>query len=479
MDNVDKDRPADANEQTPPADAPLDEVKPLPEQAVDAVLGSETESQSGPVGGEAPTEPASEPVDASPQNVGTDKPPSWPPEEIAEEVDPRQSDILIDQGDEPLQGSVAGAEPSTEASGESKPTEESSSEAAETEETTEPAAEVDLKALTAALQQQRERLLTDLLGEERPRKAVAEPAIQAYVAAVKDAAASEIPDSDEQVKLVELARERHASALAGEQTDLEAARGAAQRNIEIYDNLFAELDALVEEAAGELARLDEEDERFKQAPEELQTTLLNFKKGVEIIHRMFDRSRARKKDLSEGLPAPLADAWPESQSAPSEDIGELVNELVQSFHKLRDESYHASQDAKKYAEKCKKAATSAITGLLSAIDGIDAGLQNEPETKAALTSFIEAEDGGSQMLAEWLQAYHRLDAAAGRFFSKTGIEAHTVEPGTPFDPETMEPQGTVANPELKDEDVAAVMRRGFSLNGEPIRPILVDVVRNA
>ncbi|MDA7928933.1 nucleotide exchange factor GrpE, partial [Mariniblastus sp.] len=208
--------------------------------------------------------------------------------------------------------------------------------------------------------------------------------------------------------------------------------------------------------------------------------LINFRKGVEIIRRMFGRTMERKKAFSPEMSEPLGDDWDsEHPPANTKSIGEFVGQLSQSFHTLRDSNYHANQDAKSFSEKCNKAIVNAAIGLLSAIDGIDAGLQNESEIRSRLAPFEEGEDNCSDLITSWFQAYHHLNNFSERFFNKTGIEGHSVDPGTPFDPETMEPQGIISNPELNDDDVAAVMRRGFSLNGKSIRPILVEVVRNS
>jgi molecular chaperone GrpE (heat shock protein) len=62
------------------------------------------------------------------------------------------------------------------------------------------------------------------------------------------------------------------------------------------------------------------------------------------------------------------------------------------------------------------------------------------------------------------------------YFEATGLAPLTVEPGTLFQPETMEPGGTVVLPDRPLEEVASVMRRGYALNGEQLRPIQVEVV---
>jgi molecular chaperone GrpE (heat shock protein) len=224
--------------------------------------------------------------------------------------------------------------------------------------------------------------------------------------------------------------------------------------------------------------MDEEQDAFQQAPEGLRSTLANYKKGIEIVHRMISRAKDRKKELSAEMPVSVEQEI-EHVDAPedAERFAASVLALSEAFHKLRDANYHATQDARRAADACLEATLVALKQILSAIDGIDSGLASEPQVRARVAQFEEQES--CHALAEsWFGAYSRLNDCVDAFFSKTGIEAHSVEPGTPFDPNTMEPQGTVENPDMNNEDVATVLRRGFSLHGQPVRPILVDVVRN-
>ena len=476
MDRVNRNDPANGNGQVPPAEDSVEGTRPLPEEHVDAVVESDPEDGFGVDDGAAHDGP--EPADASPLSGGPTVPADteapWPLEEISEEVD----DIAMKTS---MEGSLEVPEVVDQPAAESpklgtKMGASSDEEAAKREEQP---ADVDPKAALAALEAQRDRLIAELFDKERPRQALAEKVIQAYVAALDHAEAGGVADPDEHARLVALVGERQGSAFAAEQAVFDEARKEAERHIAVYDKLFVELKTLVEDAASELAGLDEDDERFKQSRAELQDTLLNFKKGVAIIHRIFDRSMARKKELQAELPTSLADEWNPESRLGAKGTADFVTGLHQDFHKLRDASYHANQNARRFADGCEKTVMSTVSGLLSAVDGIDAGLQNEPETRSGWASAVDKQDDCSKMLESWLQAYRHLDAAVNRFFDATGIAAHTVDRGTPFDPETMEPQGTVADPNLTDEDVAAVMRRGFSLNGALIRPILVDVVRNS
>ncbi|MFO7906295.1 MAG: nucleotide exchange factor GrpE [Planctomycetota bacterium] len=487
MDNVDKDRPNDASGQPPSAESSADDPRTRTDQEADAHAQARSEQQSvsadqeASTGGSPQPSAGSGPEGESTQSAEAAQPGAeWPPEEIRQTEESGEGDIAIGRDDEQVPHSGAQAEPGAEGEGQAEDTSSPGTEAGESKGgADEPPSQAGGEAVVAQLEQQRNCVVKELFAEERPRQAKAEEVMQAYAAAVSKAAEAEALESSEAAKLAACVSDVHDSAVNSEQADLDAAVAEGERHIETYDTLFRELKVLVGETAEELARLDQEHEDFQSAPEDLQSTLLNFKKGIEIIHRMFDRTQWRKKDLSGELSRALPGQWqPDVPSVEPEDMGEFVMQLSQAFHQARDANYHASQNAKKSAEKCRKTAANTVSGLLSAIDGIDAGLQNEPELRAGLSRFEEGEQNYSALIESWLQAYHRLAACVDRFFRNTGIEAHTVEPGTPFDPETMEPQGTVANPEMNDEDVAAVMRRGFSLKGETIRPILVDVVKN-
>lgn len=485
MDNINEDRPSDANSHPPSGESPTEETQAASGREADVAPESEAGKQQPLAeGSETPTESSPDPASDSPEAAGPIEPtgpePEWPPEDIGKPEEPRQSDIAIGRDDEHPPDSTSAAEPVAEDAAQPETMASPDSEANESGKAADQSpAKTDGKAMAAALEQQRHYVVKELFGKNRPRQAKAEEVIEAYSAAAHNAALADALEPDEATKVIQRVSGIHASAFNSEKSELEKTAAEVKRHVDTYNNLFVQLETLVDDAAGELASLDEEDEQFQNAPRELQAALLNSKKGIEIIHRMFVRTKDRKKELADELPGPLPDDWnAEVPPTASEDLGEFVRQLFRSFHKLRDANYHAIQDAKKSAEKCRKTAVDTVAGLLSAVDGIDAGLRNEPEMRAKLAPFEEGDNNCGALIDSWLQAYHRLDDSVVRFFSKTGIEAHSVDPGTPFDPETMEPQGTVTNPEMNDEDVAAVMRRGFSLNGEPVRPIVVEVVKN-
>jgi hypothetical protein len=388
---------------------------------------------------EVSAEVSAETPDETPAN--SQPSPAVPPEDLS----PAVQDAESDAGPAPLESSPASAE--------------------------------DREAALAAADQRRAECLEILFGSDRPRPATAQQAAADYAQSLSEAA-ERVAVADETSRLAEQATRRHRAALESERERFGLATAEIERAIDAHEAFFQQLVKLAEELSGEVARLDEADPRLEGVPDALRARLTNYKKGVEIIHRMFRRVCDRKKQLAPTPPTGLTERLdlPEAP-AEIEQIAAFAEQLSRRYHDLRDANYHAGGDANKHADECRGATMAAAHQLCSAVDGIDSGLANRSETRAALAEF-QADGPLTELLDDWLAAYGRVEQHVDRFFSAVGIQSHTVEPGTRFDPETMEPQAVVPNPELNDEDVAVVVRRGFSLQGQQIRPMFVDVVRN-
>ena len=456
------------------AAAPQQESPPTPEpQAVETPV-------SQPVAEPAESPPAA--TDGDDAAVATDSPPEAQAdapgdlEQTESEFPPQALDSEFDPDDKPI-GELAIEEDEEDASAsDSTPAAEAEQQpAADEQAADDQAAAVDTEAAAAKLEELRPQLVAAVFGGERPRKAAVQQLVEDYVTVLRGADA---PVSDQWAQLLSLVDESNQQELAKEKVGIDQAAGDMRRHVEVYETLFVELGGLLDAVAAQLQQMNDEDDSFQQAPDALRTTLANYKKGIEIVHRMISRAKDRKKEVSAEMPVSIG------QEVDGIDVPEDADQfaasvvsLSEAFHKLRDANYHAAQDAKGAADKCLQATLTALKQILSAIDGIDGGLASEPQVRAKVAEIEE--DAICHALAEsWFGAYGRLNEYVDAFLSKTGIEAHTVATGTPFDPNTMEPQGTVENPELNNEDVATVLRRGFSLHGHPVRPILVDVVRN-
>jgi len=339
---------------------------------------------------------------------------------------------------------------------------------------------LDPQAILAALKEQQTHVIETLFGDERPMQTHATQAVATYCKALSAAVKTELFEENSLGLIAAQVKERNATALASEKLASEEDATSTEHEIEKYEVLFSELNQLVNIAQEELESRKNDEETFQNAPEELQSKLLNYRKGIEIIHRMFNKVKDRKKDLAGKTSETLTETF--KPTAPPEEwdgVAMWLGQLLSEFHGMRDANYHIVQDAKKRVEKCRDTSRNVIKSLLSAIDGIDSGLQNEPHTIETLAPFQQEYQA---VIDTWFGAYDRLSKSIEQFFEKTGVEAHSAEHGTPFDPETMEALGIVDMepdfaPDEKGEYVASVLRRGFSLDGVIIRPVQVDVIK--
>jgi molecular chaperone GrpE (heat shock protein) len=440
---------------------------------------SEREPRDGP-----PDEPS--PPAAEEETNGTDEQkPDSPSEPPGEQEDPLQGGVSIEQEpsetDAPdLPEAAAAAEIASGSGGEpEQPPVAEDDEPAEVALDDQPP--VDPEAVATELQERRLGLIQGLFGQDRPRDAITQKTIADYNEAFQAAVAADVTTvPDEGAELIEQVVACHAAALELEKSEMASLVADMESRVDAHDALFSALAKLTDDVAFELSRLDPENETFAGFSEEMQSALNNHRKGVEIIHRMLSRASERRTEFSKEPPATLTE---EMDTPPPPDTVEQTDDfaaqLLERYHSVRETNRAAEREAADALGKCRKSLKTALAALLSAVDGFDAGLTNEGEAKARLTDKGEQEAEDKALVEQWMGVYGRLEEALNAFLSTTGMESHTVERGTPFDPETMEPQGTVEAPDLDNEEVATVVRRGFSLKGEIIRPMFVEVVMNS
>ncbi len=463
-----------------------------PKHAAPESDGAQAQSQEQESDADTVQELSVAPADESAEETvdKTTEEPTAPPQEASEvepgeAVEPEPDAATAEQPEEPTaedsSGDAAAAEESAVAAEEQpEVTQPVDAEPAEAVAEEPPAVEEeppDPEKAAALLADQRSAIREIILASERPRPPILGPAVEEFAAILAQAVSLEVGSvADEAGKLLEEAGGRHAAALEAEKTAVAESAERAQQNIAAYKLLFDELAALDESLQSELARLDSEADTFTGAPEELQSALANYKKGIEIIQRMFARTNDRRKDPEASEPFQISEELTLPEPPENADgVAEFLKGLCDAFHNVRDANYHVVQDSKKFADDCQKAVTAVVKGLLPAVDGIDSGLGNEAAGKERL---LAEHADHHEVIGGWYGAYENLKQLADGFFEKIGVQSLPVAQGQPFDPETMEPQGTVENPELNDEDVALVARRGFVFNGDIIRPAIVDVVKN-
>jgi hypothetical protein len=343
--------------------------------------------------------------------------------------------------------------------------------------TTEPAAapaqadDAEREARQQARQEARDKLLAVVLGNQRPKPEAVAGLTVTYLQSIQTAPPSEA--AEEWQALRGAITERWNNCNADDAVAHAKLADAANQYTSAYQALFDHLIAFDKTLTDELGRMRDDEGAFTAAPAELRDVLLNYKKGIEIIQRMAKRVQERKKPMATlpelGTVPALPDAMPEA-------LDGFVNKLLEQHHEWRSARGNLLRDAQKASETCKKEALTAVKNLLGALDGIEGGQRSEPEVAERIAAH-RAEFG--PLIDAWFGAYARIDLTLAPFYAATGLQPHSVEPGTPFHPDTMEPGGTVSDPSRKNEDVASVLRRGYAFLGEFVRPILVEVVVNA
>ncbi len=335
---------------------------------------------------------------------------------------------------------------------------------------------IDAETVLAELNQCRRRLVDGLFSA---REAAVEVVAQAYAALWQQSLAAGLPSTDDGEKLLAAVLERHQRVVDEDRAEMERTTRLAEGQIEVNARLCSALDTLVGDLAALVQGLDDNSAEFTPDEESLQVAIANHRKGLEIIQRMFGRARDRRKDLSSGRPSATIESFGEA-TAPG-DAGQLSDfvkaiwDRLQVSRESRDQAILAWRD---FSETCRKGVGALAKALLPAIDGVDSGLAGEATARTQWLT-VEGQSADRLSLVErCFSSYARLNERVDRFLDEAGLEARTVVPGVSFDPETMEPVGTVERPDLPNDAVASVARRGFALAGETLRPVAVEVVRN-
>ncbi len=320
----------------------------------------------------------------------------------------------------------------------------------------------------------RDGILQQMLGERRLSTAKIRE-LASELAGLVQASQSDI--AAESRAILAAVKGKDDEARQKEQQEINQSAETLQQFTDSIDQLFDALPAIVQSVQDAIDLRS--DEQLQAVDEPLRDTLATYRQGMEIIHRMFGRSLDRKPGLIP-MEVNLGEVDGDvSQVTDETAFTKAIDELATMYHDVRDKNYHLLRDTKTDCEKQIQKAKVGLKGILSAIDGIDGGLQNERETRAAAGDTSQLDEQASEVVSSWYGAYDGLAAALKELLDRTQLSTLDVELGKPFDPDTMEPQGVVENPELSDDDVAVVLRRGFSFCGELIRPAIVEVVKNS
>ncbi|MBD2150466.1 hypothetical protein H6F44_10090 [Pseudanabaena sp. FACHB-1277] len=213
--------------------------------------------------------------------------------------------------------------------------------------------------------------------------------------------------------------------------------------------------------------------------------------GLETVKRMLER-------LTESLNSLTTCQLPSSELIQVQQL-ELLN-LVRSqtdakqakqmldrrIREIGDARYQPVREWRNLAEKLQKQWVNFIDKkILPALDGIDDG---ELHAKNLVSDVSSSHPNQAPKLSEWLRTYADLREILLSALKKLGVKPMNVEKGQPVDFLRHEPFTTETDPQLPNESVKALVRKGYEyqyqLEKQPeketvlLRTALVVAVKN-
>ena len=430
---------------------------------------------------QAPGDQGGEPADQPPASTAANLDASTAPNSVvdpAEEVPQRQASTAGDQQESSADdGDTDAATATTEESSSAEETDGETSDA-EVESATgdAPADQPQVEPVSQQdLDEARQKLAEQLLGERRLSESKIDELVAEFAGLIER---SESDAASEFATFADLVETSNAATSEEENRQKETTLQTLTRFRDAIDVLYTAIPAVAESVSSAIEVRS--DEQLESLDDQLRQSLANYRQGLEIIGRMFNRCLDRKPELvpMDVLFGQLEAEQPEVTAV--EEFSTALEQLVGQYHDIRDKNYHLLREARSDCEKQIKKAMNGLKQVLSAMDGIDNGLLNENESQSGTAEQIaELEESVQEKVASWYGAYQPLAKALDELVANTELAPIEIHIGHAFDPETMEPQGVVEDPEMEDDDVAVVLRRGFSFCGQLVRPALVEVVKNS
>ncbi len=249
--------------------------------------------------------------------------------------------------------------------------------------------------------------------------------------------------------------------------------------------LFDRLRELADKISQNLGLLKKDDE-FSKAPVPVQERLKNRKESLIIISNMFrrllDREMAFQQTEQEHQnkkknPRFLKGKCKESVAL--EDAVSFAEKEVEKFKQKYEEkrniNYLAIRNRRLAAEKLERDTQEFIKNyLLSAIDGIERGINDENELMAPLTEYQEFKG----LIECWFKVHHLCMENVENFLPTIKVEKIGVKVGDEFNPAIHMPLMTQSSDVFHNNQVLGVIRSGYLLFGRVLRPAEVVVVRN-
>ena len=264
--------------------------------------------------------------------------------------------------------------------------------------------------------------------------------------------------------LVEGALRKEQEDLKADQQELDAALAALQRHQEQGSVLRGCLDAAAEPCDTALAKCRAQAQ--ERLPAELRGRFEGLQKGMDLVGKMFSRllERAPDTDVPEELSLPQVgrEGW-DRLLADHTDHSAALKEVRAKLRQIGQDRYRVVTQARQTAESARKGIRSFLgKQLLLVLDGVDGG---EGHAHSLAEEVRADAPAAADWLTAWASAYGELRQELLKVLDSMGVQPMRVQPRDVFDPMRHEPSSVESDPEMDNETIKEVTRKGYEYVG--------------
>jgi len=219
-------------------------------------------------------------------------------------------------------------------------------------------------------------------------------------------------------------------------------------------------------------------------PSEVRDELHGRQEGLNLTGKMLSRLPGRLPQevdiVAEDLPTVGEKGWHDLLSGERKEES-ARRRIRQETDRIGSERYQVVSRVRSSGEKAQKSALGFVEKhVLPVLDAIDDG---ESHSSPLIAELSEKHSEEKDRLGAWCKTYGDLRSLLLSALAEAGVQPMDVEIGTHVDYDRHEPFDVEPDPDLADESIKSVVRRGYeyeSGNGQPsvLRPAQVVAVKN-
>lgn len=246
-------------------------------------------------------------------------------------------------------------------------------------------------------------------------------------------------------------------------------------------SLRAAIEAAVTSAADVLAACAKAEEDL---PSEVRDELHGRQEGLNLTGKMLSRLPGRLPQeidiVAEDLPTVGEKGWHDLLSGERKEES-ARRRIRQETGRIGSERYQVISRVRSSGEKAQKSTLGFVEKhVLPVLDAIDDG---ESHSAPLIMELSDKHSDEKERLDTWCKTYGDLRDLLLSALAEAGVQPMAVEIGTHVDYDRHEPFDVEPDPDLADESIKSVVRRGYvyaSGNGQPcvLRPAQVVAVKN-